>query len=442
MKKMFKAILTMTLAAALVMSQGCSSPSGTESKSGQPSSQPPASEVQSKASGGGETLTVWLPPLSSRQDDKEVWDKIMTPFASENNVTINVEIVPWGNYVEKYLTGITSGKGPDVGYMYMEMITDFIDMGALEPFDSYLTDGDKDNFLYLKNGVIRGKQYCLPIVVGNAVVMCYNKDILADNGITEIPATWDEFIDTCKKINTDTNGDGKDDVYRFVQKWGNPAISALNTSFYPYLWQSGGSIFNDEGTALTIDTPQAKQALQYLYDLKFTHGILPDITTSLTEDDCINYFAEGKAAFVEMETTNTRVFDDAKVNYGFITSLSNQNKGTFIASDALVMLSTAKNKELTYQLILHMLSGDSMTQYHEAAPFPPIAKDEEYHDNPQFETVYSDDISALHSLPAVKGSSKIYDMLYKNLQLMMIGELKPDQVVEETTKYAQTVLSE
>ncbi|MEG2021106.1 MAG: sugar ABC transporter substrate-binding protein, partial [Oscillospiraceae bacterium] len=431
-----KSALAMILCASLLAS--CSAkPSSSTVKTDAVSS----SKAEATAS-DGEVLNVWLPPLSSNQDDKAVWDGIMDSFEKEHNVTVNVEIVPWGNYEEKYLTGITSGKGPDVGYMYMEMITDFIDMGALEPFDEYLDQKAKDNFLYLKNGLIRGKQYCLPIVVGNAVVMCYNKDILAANGITEIPVTWDDFIATCKKIKTDTNGDGKDDIYRLLQKWGNPAISALNTSFYPYLWQSNGQLFNDEGTALTIDTPAGKSALQFLYDLRFTHNILPEITTSLTEDDCINYFAEGKSAFVEMETTNTKVFDESGVNYGFITSLSNENMGTFIASDALVMLSNSKNKELAYQLILHMLSESSMTTYHKSAQFPPIAKDEEYHDNPKFKDVYGKDIAALHSLQAVKGSSKIYDMLYKNIQLMMIGELTPEQVISETTKYSTTVLSE
>ncbi|WP_418455330.1 ABC transporter substrate-binding protein [Allofournierella sp.] len=428
MKKVLAMILSAALAAALLA--GC----------GQGGAPAPAGSGQPEAPAAGKTLNVWLPPLSANQDDKEVWDKIMDPFEEEHGVTVNVEIVPWGNYEEKYLTGITSGQGPDVGYMYMEMITDFIDMGAVEPLDEYLTDADKDNLLYLANGVIRGKQYCLPIVVGNACVMCYNKDILEANGITEIPSTWDEFIETCKQIKVDASGGAG--VYPFVQRWGNPSISTLNASFYPYVWQNGGQLFNEQGTAMTIDSEAGRAAVQFLYDLRFTHGILPDIVTSLTEDDCISYFSEGKAAFVEMETTNTANFDAAGVNWGFITSLTGQTKGTFVASDSLVLMSGAEDKALAYQLIQHMLSGPSMTQYHQSAKFAPIGKDEDYHDNPAFESVYAEDGAALHSLPAVKGSSKIYDTLYKNLQLMMMGEMKPDDVISETVAYAGTILNE
>lgn len=426
-KKMVSVLLCTTMVA--VMFTGCGKSGGESSDGGSKSE-------------GGETLDVWLPPLSANQDDKEVWDKIMEPFEEENNCTVNVEIVPWGNYEEKYLTGITSGEGPDVGYMYMEMISDFIDMGAVEPLDEYLTDEDKDNFLYLSNGVIEGKQYCLPIIVGNAVVMCYNKDILEANGVTEVPdnCTWDEFIEICKKIKV--GADGSSEVYPFIQRWGNPSISTLNTSFYPYVWQNGGALFNEEGTALIIDSDAAKEAIQFLYDLRFTHGILPDIVTSLTQDNCISYFSEGKTAFVEMETTSTVNFDEAGVNWGFITSLTKEKKGTFVASDSLVLMSSAENKELAYKLIQHMLSGTSMTEYHKSAQFAPIGKDEEYHDNPIFENVYAEDGDALHSLSPAKGSSKIYDSLYKNLQLMMMGEKQPEEVISESVSYADTILNE
>ena len=424
--------VALVLLAAMIFSlfPGCGQSAGTSQSTAGQSTQ------------GAETTTldVWLPPLSANQDDKEVWDRIMDPFEQEHNVTVNVEIVPWGNYEEKYLTGITSGEGPDVGYMYMEMITDFIDMGAVEALDEYLTDADRDNYLYLSNGVIQGKQYCLPIIVGNACVMCYNKDILEANGITEIPTTWDEFIEVCKQIKV--GADGSSEVYPFVQRWGNPSISTLNTSFYPYVWQSGGALFNEEGTEMTIDSDAGRAAVQFLYDLRFTHGILPELVTSLTEDDCISYFCEGKTAFVEMETTSTANFDTAGVNWGFITSLTNQEKGTFVASDSLVLMSSAADKELAFALMQHMLSGPSMTTYHESAKFAPIAKDEEYHDNPVFQSVYEEDGEYLHSLPAVKGSSKIYDTLYKNLQLMMMGEMQPDDVISETVTYAGTILNE
>lgn len=428
MKKNFKKLMSVLLcvATASALFAGCGNQESTKSNE----------------SGKTQSLDVWLPPLSENQDDKELWEEILKPFEEDHDVKVNVEIVPWGNYEEKYLTGVTSGEGPDVGYMYMEMLGDFIDMGAVEPLDDYLTDQDKDNFLYLDNGVIDGKQYCLPMIVGNVIIMCYNKDILAANGISEVPdnCSWDQFVEICKQIKV--GADGKSEVYPLVQRWGNPSMSTLNASFYPYLWQSGGSIFNEEGTALAIDSEAGKEAVQFLYDLRFTHNVLPDICTSMTNDDCISYFCEGKTAFVEMESSSTVQFDEAGLNWGFITSLTNKEKGTFIASDSLVLMSNCDNKDLAYQLMQYMLSGESMTEYHKSAQFAPIGKDEEYHDNPAFEEVYEQDGEFLHSLSPAKGNSKISDSLYKNLQLMMMGELKPEEVIDESVSYAETILNE
>ena len=90
-KKAISILLCATTASAMLI--GCQKDSGSKSEGG----------------GKTESLDVWMPPLSENQDDKEIWEKILAPFEEENNVEVNIEIVPWGNYEEKYLTGVTSG---------------------------------------------------------------------------------------------------------------------------------------------------------------------------------------------------------------------------------------------------------------------------------------------------------------------------------------------
>lgn len=59
-------------------------------------------------------LLLWLPPFAAGDDgalDKEFWTETLAPWAAENNVDLTIEITPWGNYEEKYLTGFSSGEG-------------------------------------------------------------------------------------------------------------------------------------------------------------------------------------------------------------------------------------------------------------------------------------------------------------------------------------------
>jgi multiple sugar transport system substrate-binding protein len=437
MKKLISIILVVMLCAMTFL--GCGSTnkkSATDETTNKTVVDTEDSKAEDIKTDEKKNLVLWMPPFGTEESlDKEVWGNILEPFEKENNVEVSIEIVPWSNYEEKYLTGLSSGNGPDIGYMYMEMMNDYIDMGAIAPFDDYLTQEDQDNFYYLDKGVIEGKQYALPIVVGSARVMFYNKDILANAGVTEVPATWEEFIVACKAI-------AATGVTPFQQQWGDKSKGALNAIFFPYLWQAGGDIFTEDGTQAAFNSEAGLKAAQFLYDLKATEGILPDSTTSMSEDQVFTEFKEGKLAFVMGPTNRGADFTNVGINWDFFTSLSDQKMGTFAAADSLVLVSASENKELAVKMAKYMLSGTSMTEFHKMAPFPPVGKDEAYNDDETFKKVYEENQQALVTLPAVKGSAAIYDNLYKNLQLMMLGELTPEEALNNSADYANNTLAQ
>lgn len=381
-------------------------------------------------------LVLWMPPYGTEDAlDKQVWGDILKPFEAENNVEVSIEIVPWSNYEEKYLTGISSGQGPDVGYMYMEMINDYIRAGAITPFDDYLTEADKNNYYYLDKGVIDGKQYGMPIVVGSARVMFYNKAILKEAGVETVPETWDDFVAACQKVKAM----GKEP---FLLAWGDKSKGEMNSSYFPFLWQAGGSIFNQDGTKAAFDGEAGLKAAQFVYDLRFKYGLMPDSVTSMSGDQVDTEFKSGNLAFNMSPTSNGKGFKQAGIDWGFLTSLKDKEEGTFTAADSLVLISGSKHKDLAVKMVRFMLSGPSMTKFHAMAPFPPIAKDEDYHDDPAFQTLYGDHKDALHVLPAVQGSTAVYDNLYKNLQLMILGQLKPEEAIKNSADYANATLSQ
>ena len=181
MKKLLSIILALVLAVGLFAA--CSGSSSGSQAAGSTAS---GSGSAAAPAGKKTDLLLWLPPFAAGDDgalDKEFWTGALEPWATENNVNLTIEITPWGNYEEKYLTGFSSGEGPDVGYMYLEMFNDFIEMGALEPLDSYITDADRENYLYLDKGFIKGKQYTMPFIVGNARILYFNMDILEQAGV-------------------------------------------------------------------------------------------------------------------------------------------------------------------------------------------------------------------------------------------------------------------
>lgn len=442
MKNKLSMILLVILMAAILLA-GCNPQTTTTTATtggneGTTTTSSTTESVATTTSSSGNTtgaLKVWMPPFGTEDTlDKVFWEGQINEWATPKGIKTTVEITPWGNYEEKYLTGITSGQGPDVGYMYLEMIADYINMEALIAFDEYLTPADRDNYLYLANGVVQGKQYMLPIVVGNPRIFVCNMDILAKSGFTEVPKTWEDLVTYGKKILVDSP-----EVAPFAQGWAQPSVGALNVLFYPYLWQAGGSLVSEDNKWI-FNSEAGIKAVTFAQSLMYDSKIMPENCTAYEDSDITNMFLEGKIAMTIVGASEAKQLDDAGINWDFAASLTDVTGGTFVASDALVMINTAKDQALAFECMRYMTSGPVMTAFHkELSPFPPIGKDEPYGDNPKFEEMYATSSSIFHSLPAVAGSSKVFDALYKNLQLVMLNEMSPKEALDEAIKYADSL---
>ena len=153
---------------------------------------------------------------------------------------------------------------------------------------------------------------------------------------------------------------------------------------------------------------------------------MPENCTGMTGPDVGDMFKASKVAFVSSATSSASTIDT--VDWGYILGLevNGQEAKTMMVADYLVLMSAARNKELTVELMRKMLSGESMERFHtELTPFPPVAKDEEYHDNPVFQDLYENHSHQLIAEKPVKNSFKINDYLYKNMQMVMMNELSP-----------------
>ena len=436
---------------ALSLIAGCASPAATPQSSTAPATQ----EEQNQTSAGADTnasaettqpittttvpaaeavtLKAWLPPMTDVETDTKLfWETQTQPFQTENNMKLDFEIIPWGSFEEKYLIGVSSATGPDIGYMYLEMIADFIDMGALTPMDDYLTAADKDNFVFLDFGNIQGKQYMLPFSVGGPRILICNMDILNESGVTQTPKTWDEFLEVCLKIKED-----QPDIMPIAMPWGATGGGVLNMIYNPFLWQAGGELV-DGNNEWSFNSPEGLKAINFLHDLMYVHQVLPEICTSY--QDVMQYFVDKKAAMIISSSSGTRDIDKTDINWDFTISLEDKTVGTFISADSFVLMSATKYPDLAMDCMRFMLSGPVMTEFHARMwSEPPVAKDEKYSADPRFEDMYTNQTRYFRTLPAVKGSSRVYDALLKNLQLVMLNEMDAQAALDTTMDYANSL---
>lgn len=409
------------------------------------------SSSDNKSSSKTKELTVWLPPLGS--DDKTVWSPIFKKFEDKNNIKIKLELIPWQNYPEKYATAIQAGTGPDIGYMYAEMFPQFIKAGAVEDLTKRFTDEDFKNHLYLDASKMMGGMYGLPIEAANPGVLYFNEDIVKATGEDAIlaklkkhePITWDEFLTVAQKATKDTNGDGKIDQWGLAQGWGTTFFGDLNWNWYSYLWQAGGDIYTDDLKGVKFNNEAGIKAAKFLYDLKNTHKIIPEDAMTKTNADMLKtVFGPGKAAFaIGLSSKANSLFDkDFKdLNYDFTISMKDKTAATFASVDQLTLMSAAKDKDLAFKLMQHMLSVESMTEFHKANPRSPMTKDEPYQGDPQFEEMVAKDKGIYRPLVVGPNGVEIYENLWKELQKMMAKEKTPEAALNDAAKYANDLIS-
>ena len=373
-----------------------------------------------------ESLNLWLPsPFAgeSSESAQAAWTSILAPFEEENDVTVDVTLIPWASYEDKYLTGVSSTDGPDLGYMYGEMIGDYIVNGAVVPFEG-LSSTAADNMLYLNQGKVNGKQYSLPFVVGAMRVLWANMDILKAAGVSAIPTTWDEFLAVSAKITA--SGETS-----LMQPWGDPQRSMMNESFFPFLWQAGGQILSADRTKTAFNDGSGLSAAKYLMEL-MDSGAMPSTVTGLTKNEVESSFFAGDTAFLFGSNGIADQITESGINADYLPSLQGKQRGTFVASDSLVLLKSCPDVKLCTSLAEFILAGDQMAKFHsDIVAYPPIGKDEAVTSDDPFIQDYRANADSLVSLPVAAGSAGVYNSLYINLQQMLLGQKTPEQALED-----------
>jgi raffinose/stachyose/melibiose transport system substrate-binding protein len=150
----------------------------------------------SDTSGGATGQTVSFYSWDNEATMKPVLDEF-----KKANPDINVQVsygTPVQGYISTLQTRLNSGTAADVFIITAENKTDIMNNGlakdlSAEPWINNIADAAKST--YSKDGKIYG---AATASWGGGIL--YNKDLLAKVGFTAPPATWDDFLDLCRKL--------------------------------------------------------------------------------------------------------------------------------------------------------------------------------------------------------------------------------------------------
>jgi len=299
-------------------------------------------------------LTYW----GIQRDDKTNAhrQKFIDKFQTANpDIDVEVSLFPFTDLLAKQVTAGAAGTLSDVFEVPLE-IRQRAAARHIIPLDDYISSEEKADFLdgAIADATYRGKLYGIPIWNVGARLFIYNKDLFENAGITEFPETWEEYIETAKKLTDPSQG-----IYG-----GSFDGAGQNTynNFFQYLAQTGGSILNEDWTKCTVNSPAGLRALQFWVDLIHKYKVVNPNTATLDHNENMALFAAGKIAmldaFARYETQIKQI--NPNVRMGYMAMIGDKQRVGFGATWNLVISSNSKHPDEAFELIKVLTSEERM----------------------------------------------------------------------------------
>ncbi|MFC5471657.1 extracellular solute-binding protein [Cohnella suwonensis] len=245
---------------------------------------------ESPASSGQAASGEASAPASEKASDEVVTLKFMgwevSPLESESvkaglkifeeqnpNIKVEYTTIPGGTaYIQKMQAMMLGNEAPDVFFIQSDYYRDFVKRDYLLDISNYVsTDFEAGDLVQsaVDLSTVDGKYYGIESCIV-APVLYYNKAIFDKAGIPYPPSKpgealgWDQFVELSKKL-TDKES-GQYGVYGLENYYMTTAEIISN----------GGNWFNGDYTASAANTPEVKEVLQKIKDLREVEGASPE----------------------------------------------------------------------------------------------------------------------------------------------------------------------
>lgn len=247
------------------------------------------------------------PPLSfiGWQYNPQIVEENVNIFRELYNENVDYELVP-GEYHAVVETKLIGGQKIDMMYSEEDRLArwwranwvrDIDDMEGIEAIKAGMFDINVYN-MSLPDGKLGG----LPYYTGfNSFVT--NQRHLEAAGL-EPPATWEEFLDQCRKLKADGVAE-----YPYVSAWQRQWAS-LSWSLFSIWYSEGAKVFDENFEPVFDD---AFRRVLEIHRTLYDEGLVqPDIFT--LDQEGVPAFATGNHTYMVVHDYDQKVFNDPKLS--------------------------------------------------------------------------------------------------------------------------------
>ena len=288
------------------------------------------------------------------------YQEMIDDFEAENpGITVTLSpVATQDDLLAKLTTGFAGGSPPDVFLINYRKYGQFADQEVLEPVGPYLAASDvlsEDDFADTALDPFRfdGETLtCMPQNISSLQVY-YNVDLFEQAGVDLPDATWtwDDFLDAAEALTTDGRyGLGIE-----------PSLIRLA----PFVWSNGGELVDDpeNPTRLTIAAGPAREALDFLLDLRLVHEVTPPEREELSEDSEARFLNGGLGMYLNSRRVvpTLRTIEDFTWDVAPLPVAPGGEPSTILHGDAYCMTRGSEHTDATWRFIEYANSPAGQT---------------------------------------------------------------------------------
>ena len=207
------------------------------------------------------TISIWHQML---YETRKALREVCNDYEKNNpNIEINLTYRETEELRSSFQAAAMGGSGPELIYGPSDQVGPFSIMGIIQPLDQLLSKNYFNQFV--DNAIVKsnGKTWMVGDVVGNHLMLIYNKDLISDP-----PENTDDLIRIGKEMTIDIDGDGKIDQYGLVWNFTEPFF------YVPWLGGFGDWMLSVDNSP-NLNTEGNRKAFQFIKSLRDEHKIIP-----------------------------------------------------------------------------------------------------------------------------------------------------------------------
>jgi multiple sugar transport system substrate-binding protein len=237
-----------------------------------------AAATVAPAQAGATTITLWHGWTGA--DNTEMLNTVLSKFNSEHkDIGIKPTALDWDALFSKWVVSFAAGNPPDVTMYHTSEVPEFAQRGITLPIDDMVQsagikfDGVPEPVL--KAAHWEDKLHAVPGDL-HPLGLYFNTDLAQKAGLdpNKPPKAKDDFLNWADKLTVRDSG-GKltqQGVYL-------PSTGAIpRWLWFSLLYQNGGTFLDAKGKA-AVDSPESRDALQFVVDLYYKYKVASPGTT-------------------------------------------------------------------------------------------------------------------------------------------------------------------